>query len=240
MYIGMVIILKHNSYEVEKNVEKLLRGESTGFLANNLRNEVQNRLKKKDYTVFVPFKEAEKVILYGNNCPNVRLFMISCYKDDKLKHSAIMGSLFGLNITSEMFGDIVKWKENFYVYLLDEISDLIVSELNMIGNVPVSLTEVPIDLLSNFEREYERQKLIVSSLRIDLIISRLIGSNRDSINEKIKNQEIFINDVVAKKSSLILNIGDVFSVRRYGKFRFSGIIGKTKKDNFVIEIDKYV
>ena len=236
-----MVFLKQNVYEVEKNVEKLLRGGSTGFLTNNIRMAIQSKLKGRDCQVFSPFREAEKVILYsGNSYPDIRLFMICCYKDDEIKHSSIMGSLFGLNITSEMFGDIIKWKNNFYVYLLGGICELVIKELKMIGNIPVSLKEVSGDLLKDFEREYEKNELIVSSLRIDTVISRLIGCNRDCINDKIHNQEIIINDVFVKKASSVMDVGDVFSVRRYGKFKFKDIVGKTKKDNFIIEIDKYI
>ena len=232
--------MRENVYEVEKNVEKVLRGGSTGFLTKKVCLAVQRRLKKVDFEIFSPFEEAEKVILYGNNIPRVRLFRIDCYKDDELKHSAIMGSLFGLNITSEMFGDIVKWNGDFYVYLLSDISDLVVKELRTIGNVSVSLVEVDADLLEDFEREYERQELIVSSLRIDTIISRLIGCNREGIQEKVRNKEIIVNDVVVKKVSDVLSIGDNFSIRKYGKFRFRETIGKTKKDNYIVVIDRYV
>lgn len=232
--------MKRNGYEVEKNVEKVLRGGATGFLNGSVRMEVQSKLKKKNFLVYAPFEEAEKVILYSGSCPKVRLFRVSCYKDDELRHSAIMGSLFGLNITSEMFGDIIKWNDNFYVYLLDEISDLVAGELNMVGNVPVTLKEVDSDLLENFQREYEKCELIVSSLRIDTVISRLVGCSRDSVNEKVKNQEVYVNDMLVRKASGILNIGDVFSIRKYGKFKFRDVIGRTKKDNFIIEIDRYI
>ena len=233
--------MKCLEYEIKKNVEKILRGDVTGFLANNLRVEVQNRLKRNSYQVFMPFKEAEKVILYPTGkVPKVRLFEICAYKDDVLKHSAIMGSLFGLNITSEMFGDIVKLNDSFYVYLIDSICDLVLDEFRMAGNVPIRLKEVSNDLLNNFEREYERYEVIVSSLRIDTVISRLIHCNRDFVEEKIRNQEIIVNDTVIKKSSSSIKGGDIFSIRGYGKYRFTEIAGRTKKDNFIIEIDKYI
>lgn len=151
-----------------------------------------------------------------------------------------MGSLFGLNITAEMFGDIIKFDNYFYVYLLDSISDFVCDNLNMVGNIPVSLEEVNIDLLEDFHREYEEIELIVSSLRIDTVISRLIGCNRDAIGEKAKNQEIIVNDDIVKKISNTLKEGDIFSIKRYGKFKFRGIINKTKKDNFIIKINRYL
>lgn len=235
-----MVVLKQNIYEIEKNIEKILRGGSTGFLNGSIKKLVQNKLKEKDYKIFKPFKEAEKVILYSYEYPRIRLFKIKCYKEDELKHSSIMGSLFGLNITSEKFGDIVLWNNDFYVYLLDDISSYVVDNLTMIGNFSVSLEEVPLELLEDFKREYEDIELIVSSLRIDTIISRLVGCNREGVSDKIKNQEIFINDECAKKVSNLLEVGDIFSIRKYGKYRFREIIGKTKKNNFIIGIDKYI
>ena len=143
--------MKQNVYEVEKNVEKIFRGGYTGFLNSSVKRLVESKLKKNSYNTFIPFEDAEKIILYSKEIPSVRLFKIECYKDDTLKHSSIMGSLFGLNITSEMFGDIVNFDGNFYVYLLDEISELVVSELRMVGNVPVTLKEVDSNFLDNFK-----------------------------------------------------------------------------------------
>lgn len=232
--------MKQNVYEIEKNVEKILRGGATGFLNGSIIKAVQSRLKKKDYEVFKSFEEAEKVILYSYEYPSVRLFKIKCYKENELKHSSIMGSLFGLNITNEKFGDIIKWNNDFYVYLLDDISTYVVDNLTMVGNVSVNLEEVPLNLLEDFKRDYEELELIVSSLRIDTVISRLIGCNRDSIGDKLRNNEIFLNDEVPRKSSDVLEVGDIFSIRKFGKYRFKRIIGRTKKDNFIISIDKYV
>lgn len=232
--------MKKNVYEIEKNVEKLLRGNSTGFLTNVTNFEVLSHLRSKDVHIFKPFEEAEKVILYKNNYPMVRLFRINCYKDDSLQHSSIMGSLFGLNITSEMFGDIVKYKDNFYVYLLDDICELVLDNFRMVGNINISLEEVDSNYLSDFKREYEKITLIVSSLRVDTIASKLIGCSRDIIVEKIRNQEILINDKPATKISNLIDINDIFSIRKYGKYKFRDIIGKTKKDNYIIEIDKYI
>ena len=33
-----------------------------------------------------------------------------------------------------------------------------------------------------------------------------------------------------------LNDNDIFSIRKYGKYRFDGVVKNTKKDNYVIKI----
>ena len=151
-----------------------------------------------------------------------------------------MGSLFGLNITGEMFGDIIKYNDNFYVYVLDSISDLVLSEFKNVGNVYIKLEEVDVDYLNNFKREYERIELIVSSLRIDTVISRLIRCNRDLIFDKVKDKDKFVNDVCITKTNGLLKLGDVFSIKRFGNFKFREILGNTKKDYYIIVIDKFV
>lgn len=232
--------MKQNTYEIEKNFEKIYRGNSTGFLSPNIKIQITSKLKKSQYKIFSPFSEAEKVIIYSKKLPDIKLYKIKCYKNDKLSHSSIMGSLFGLNITSEMFGDIVNFHDEFYVYLLGTISDLVTENLKIIGTTPISLEEVNINLLDNYSRKYESIKLIVSSLRLDTIISKLVPCNREKVNDKIKNQEIIVNDLPATKASYLLKPNDLFSVRKIGKFKFKEIIGKTKKDNLIIEISKYI
>ena len=135
--------MKANSYEIEKNVEKIKRGDSTGFITLNIYNDVIRYLKRCEYSTYYTYPDCDKVIIYSNKEPKVKLFRIDSY--DKLSHQAIMGSLFGLNISSEVFGDIVLYEDKFYVYLMDYISDLVVNELCMIGNSYVEIVEVDID-----------------------------------------------------------------------------------------------
>ena len=43
-----------------------------------------------------------------------------------------------------------------------------------------------------------------------------------------------------KDTSYKLKEGDIFSIRRIGKYKYSGIINKTKSNNLVIKIHKYL
>lgn len=232
--------MKKNTYEVEKNIERILRGNYTGFLTLNVVKEIQSKLKKYDYKIFSPYPDSEKIILFGKKEPKIKLYRIDCYEKDKITHPSILGSLFALNIASEMFGDIVFYDDNFYFYLLEDISEYVVNNLTMVGNTPIKLVEVSSNFLSDYKRKYEEHELIVSSLRIDAVISRLIGCNREKVQDNIKNGLILLNGEVLNKSSYLLKDGDIFSIKRYGKYKYIGIIKTTKKDNYLIGIDKYV
>mgnify|MGYP003293815768 CR=1 FL=1 len=232
--------MKQNIYEVQKNVEKILKGNYTGFLPINMVKEVQAKLKRRDYQVLSPYNEAEKIILFGKRCPKIRLYRILVYESDKIWHSSILGSLFGLNITSEMFGDIVLYEGNFYFYVLDDIHEYVVNNFLLVGNVRVKLEEVDANYLENYERMYEVHELIVASERIDAIVARLIGCNREKVQDKIRERLVMLNGEVLSKASYILKEGDVFSIRGFGKYVYWGIRNRTKRDNYVIEIKKYI
>ena len=53
---------------------------------------------------------------------------------------------------------IILYNNNFYIYILENISDLIEKELTTIDKYKVTLTEVDINTLENFKRNYEQKK----------------------------------------------------------------------------------
>lgn len=229
--------MKENDYEIQKNLEKLYRGDHTNFLTINLQTKISNRLPKKTFQIYYPYPDADKVILYRQKLPIIRLFKINSPKE--LQHSDILGSLFALNIRSEVFGDIVYHENNFYLYLLDDISDYVFQELKQVGSTPIALEEVQNTYLENYQRTYEEIKIIISSLRIDTILARLIGASREQIKTIIKTKQVLINYQLNFKPDYLIKEGDIFSIRGHGKYRFHKIIGTTKKNNLIILLDKY-
>ena len=229
--------MKKNIYKIENSIELLKKDKSTLFLDAKEFNEIKYKLKKDSYNVFLCYPDSEKVILYKNVLPSVSLFKINSYK--ALSHPMILGSILGLNIDPSYLGDIIIDNDNYYFYILSSIKEFIKSNLIMIGNNSVSIEEIDINTLNNYKKEYETNKIIVSSLRIDTVIARIIKTNRDKVLELIKNKNVILNYDVLTKNSYILKPGDVFSIRKYGKYKFDKVIGNTKKDNYVIEYLKY-
>ena len=176
--------------------------------------------------------------MYTKELPNVALFKINTI--DSLRHQDILGSILSLNISSSYLGDIIIDNGNYYFYILSELSNFIKDNLLYVGNNKVDLEEINLSLMKDYERKYDKLSVIVASLRIDNVISKVIGTNRDSVVEKIKNKEVIVNYEVLNKNSYILHENDIFSIRKYGKYKYIGIINHTKKDNLVIEYLKYI
>ena len=230
--------MKSDVYKINNAVEKIKTGKNTQFLDGRELKIVTGKLKNNEYNVYYPYKDSEKVMLYTGKIPKVKLFKI--YTVENIRHQDILGSLFALNIDSSHFGDIVFYNDYYYVFVSDDLALYIKDNLKMVGNKKVSLEEVDLSVLDNYERNYEEKEIIVSSLRIDNIISGIINTSRKVALDKIKNKEVIVNYDVMNKNSYILKENDIFSIRRYGKYKFVGIVKSTKKNNFIVRYLKYI
>lgn len=230
--------MKLDVYKINNAVEKIKTGKNTQFLDGRELKIVTGKLKKNEYNVYYPYKDSEKVMLYTGKVPKVKLFKI--YTVENIRHQDILGSLFALNIDSSYFGDIVLYNDYYYVFVSDDLALYIKDNLKMVGNKKVSLEEVNLSVLDNYERKYEEKEMIISSLRVDNVVSGIINTSRKVALDKIKNKEVIVNYVVMNKNSYILKESDIFSIRRYGKYKFVGIVKSTKKNNFIVRYLKYI
>ncbi len=224
-------------YQIEKSLNKLNHNQATFFLDPREQQELMQKLKKGTFQIYKPYQDSEKNIFYKTKKPNIILYEIKT--KIPLLHREILGSIFSLNITSELFGDIIITDNHYYIYVLERIAPYIKTNLLKIKNSKIELEEVPLSTLANYQREYEIINIICSSNRIDTVIARIIGTSRPNIIEKIKNKEVTLNYKVLIKNSYLLKENDVFSIRRHGKYQYIGIKKETKNKNFIIECKKY-
>lgn len=224
-------------YTVEKIVEKVLYSNSTNFVEIKYLNRVKKELKNVKYNIYEPFIGATKIILY-NKMPNIKIYEIISNND--LRHQDILGTLYSLNISDEMFGDVVIWNNRYFIIILSSIDNYIKSNLTSIRNSKVDLIEKDQYYLRNYKQEYEECIIIVPSIRVDVIVSKIINSSRSNAFEKIKNGDIYLNYELLTKPTYMLKENDIFSIRKYGKYKFLGEINRTKKESLVVKYLKYV
>ena len=224
-------------YTVEKIVEKVLYSNSTNFVEIKYLNRVKKELKNVKYNIYEPFIGATKIILY-NKMPNIKIYEIVSSND--LRHQDILGTLYSLNISDEMFGDVVIWNNRYFIIILSSIDNYIKSNLTSIKNSKVDLIERDPYYLKDYKQEYEECIIIVPSIRVDVIVSKIINSSRSNALEKIKNGDIYLNYELLTKPTYMLKENDIFSIRKYGKYKFLGEINRTKKGSLVIKYLKYV
>ena len=225
-------------YKLEKNLNRLNTGYPTYFLDPKAQRDLKSKLKKNEYNIYYPYRDSEKNIFYKNTLPEVILYEIKTKR--KLRHQDILGSIFSLGITSEVFGDILIIDNKYYVYVLSTFRNYFESNFLKVGNNKIELIELPIDTFKDYERSYEKIELIVSSNRIDTVISTLTHTGRKYIKDMKKNKEIILNYDFLKDISYKLKENDIFSIKRIGKYKYSKTIKTTKSGNIIIELLKYI
>ncbi|MEE0929711.1 MAG: YlmH/Sll1252 family protein [Acutalibacteraceae bacterium] len=164
-----------------------------------------------------------------------------CFKyktDYKLNHRDFLGSLMGIGIKRESVGDILTGNGIAIVFVKDEIKEYVVSQIQKIGNVGVTIEkwngiELPV------KNEFEEINCTVSSARLDSIISAVVPLSREKSSALIKQGLVFVNALAIESVSYTVKSGDKISVRGKGKFIIGEFSGVTKKGRLKLTIKKY-
>ena len=208
-------------YFIQKNITRLNNNQSTFFLDPSEIKQVKGKLKGVNYSIYYPYKDSEKNIIYlNNNIPEVLLYEIKTKVP--VRHQDILGTMYSLNIDSQLFGDILLIDNRYFIYILPIVRNYFEANFLMIKNSRIELEEIDINYLKDYERSYEKMELIVSSNRIDTVVSNICHIGRNNICHMIKKDD------------------DTFSIKRIGKFKYNGILKNTKSNHLIIEILKYI
>lgn len=225
-------------YFIQKNVTRILNNQTNFFLNPKELLEVKKKLSNIKYSIYYPYKDSEKILLYTKNIPEVLLYEIKA--KIPIRHQDILGSMYSLNIAPELFGDILIINNHYYIYILPIIRNYFETNFLKVKNSNVILEEISIEILKDYERKYESFEIIVSSNRIDTVISRICNISRNNFSDMIKKKEIILNYDFLKNSSYKLKENDTFSIKGIGKFKYIGVLKNTKGNNCVIQLLKYL
>ena len=223
------------------------------YVYSDFLNAYEQALLEEDvrygYTLLGGYPDAErKIACFGNEnnfgyapCPPIEIICISPLSEkfaDDLSHRDFLGSLMGLGIKRETLGDIVISKNKGYLICLETIAQYIIDNLTKVRHTSVSCelcNEIPLEDLPQ-----PKEKMVtVSSLRLDGIISAVYNLSRSKSSALIDGEKVFINGKLIKSNSAILKEYDIISVRGYGRFRYTEVLGTTKKDRIRIICEVY-
>lgn len=156
---------------------------------------------------------------------------------DALSHRDFLGSLMGLGIRREMLGDIIISENCGFLFAIDSICDYIVDNLTQVKHTTVECSQVD-EIPENALPQPEKTEMIVSSERLDVLVSAVYNLSRSKAQVLFNQEKVFINGA-SKIASTVAKVGDKISVRGFGRFIYNGVLRRTKKDRLVIEILRY-
>ena len=156
-----------------------------------------------------------------------------------LSHRDFLGSVLGLGIDRAKIGDILVSDGEAIIYVLDEIVDYICLNLEKVSNVKVVASKIELNDICEKPISREEKKIVVASLRLDVILSSVFNMSRSKISKLILSDKVMINWSVVNNVSKMVYAGDILTLRGSGRVEILEIIGKSKKDKIIVNISKF-
>lgn len=227
--------------ELIKNINN-----SSKSVSKFLSLEEQVQLNKVKNKLFFPIgSERKRVIIFKNDIEEIKIddyisiIKISYNKRfGEINHRDVLGSLIGLGIKRECIGDIIVDKD-IYVYVIKEMEQFIIQNLIKIGRVSVDTEISNINELKNINIDsYIEDTFIVSSYRLDTIISERCSLSREKAKQYIILKNVKINGIINVNPDYIVKIDDLISIHRFGRLIIKEEVKKTKKDKYILRVFK--
>lgn len=193
--------------------------------------------------VFYPDKLKEVVSLNYKKILPIVCIRINLPKEmyGKYTHRDYLGGLIKLGIKREKIGDIYVFNDGADILILNEISKFIFTNINSLTRFSKSKIEkIDLEYIREKQVNKEEFKIIVSSMRLDCVISELLKTSRGKAEEIIKEQRVFVNFESVEKLTKQIKENDLITVRGKGRFEISKIDGTTKSERIKLIINKYV
>lgn len=244
-----------NKIEISNKKNKIV---STDFLDLYQKKIVQNVLKiakQENYKFEGGFAEAERtaLIVYPeklnflknkNDLSSImKIIRINLPKElyGKYNHKNYLGAIMKLGVKREKIGDIIVGEDGADIIVSVDIVKYI--EQNILSLTRFSKSKIEVLDLENIReanQKEEKYEIIVSSLRLDNVISEILKISRSEANKIIFSERVFINFEKEIRNSRILKENDIITVRGKGRFKFLEILGETKKKRLVLKISKKI
>ena len=162
-------------------------------------------------------------------CPLIEKFA------DNFTHRDILGAIMNLGIERNTIGDIFIKDKKACFFCHIKISQFIIEQLDQVKHTHVKC-EIISDGFDCVLKEPLEKEIIISSLRIDAIVSKLYNVSRNQSLELFRLKKVFVNGKTQDNNSYSLKPRDSVTVRGYGKFNFIEIKHKTKKEKICVSI----
>ena len=156
----------------------------------------------------------------------------------ELGHRDFLGSLMALGIRREVVGDILCEPGRAVVFFADEIVPYILSNIEKIGRVGVKVGYADTASLPKGD-EAEERVLTLSSLRLDAFVAAVCYLSREKASSLIKSDMVAVDHVIENGVAFNLKEGAVVTVRKYGRFILSAVLGDTRKGKLRIKIKHF-
>jgi len=154
-------------------------------------------------------------------------------------HSDFLGAILGLGLDRSVIGDIVLLPTSAVIMADARIEDYLLGGLHKVGRATVSASRLPDD--AHFYGLDNRvvDRVICASLRLDNLLAAAFKLSRGDAAALVKSGKAFVNWQETNSPAKTVKQGDMLTLRKHGRVQIAEVVGKSRKDHFLIDIVRY-
>lgn len=156
----------------------------------------------------------------------------------ELSHGQIMGTILGAGIVRETLGDIMTDGERWQFFIDSNMENFLFMHVDRVGRTNVQLEKFPLEEAILSLDKWEKDEIVVASLRIDVVLARALNISRNRAKTLINESRIKLNWVEIERVDLDVEEYDIVSIRGFGRIQIRQKKGTTRKDNLILEIGR--
>lgn len=161
-------------------------------------------------------------------------------KNSGLTHRDFLGGLMGIGITRACVGDILVGDGTCDILVLRESLSIVLDQFSSAGRYRLQLTELPLNELKAAAVEVKTIRDTVATLRLDAVVSSGFSMARGKAADLIEAGRVSINHRECLKPDKTVAEGDILTCKGFGKCIVKAVLGRSKKDRIMIELERYV
>lgn len=189
--------------------------------------------------IFFPDK-ITKELLEKNYDKILEVIRIKLPNNITYEHKDFLSGIMKLGVKREKFGDILVNEIGADIIVLKEVTTYLVNGLKELTRFKKSQISIENIKDANIkETEFIEFNIIVSSIRLDNVVSEFAICSRTKAKEKIVEGRVFVNSIQEFKEDKKINIGDIITIRGKGKIILERIIGETRSGRIILLVKKY-
>ncbi|MFV8827073.1 RNA-binding protein [Alkalihalobacterium sp. APHAB7] len=146
-----------------------------------------------------------------------------------LEHRDVLGSLMGLGMKREKFGDILINEEIIQLIVAKEVASFLDLNLQKVGQAKVKIVPISDEDIVPTNEEWTEESTTISSLRLDTLLSGMYNIPRTKSSLYIERGLVKVNWKLIEDGAFQVQEGDYLSVRGFGRSKLMSVAGSTKK-----------
>jgi len=152
-------------------------------------------------------------------------------------HRDYMGAVLGLGIKREWVGDIWVIESDAYVFCQPSVESHILSSLEKVGRFGIKTSKISLEEVPIPQKVSVKESFSVMSLRLDGVLAGMFNISRTEAARLITAGRASLNYTETLKTDANVKVGDIISLRGYGKGRITELGGMTRRGRQVVNAE---